>query len=103
MATNLELRQLFGGDDSSLLNRVEVGCIIAAEAIRKENAATENHANRLVWAKRAFTASRSVSNQMLMALLATNAAATVEQITGATDATINAAVAAAVNLFADGS
>lgn len=100
MATYTELRNLFGND--SLRNKIEVAVIVAAEAIRTEDGGTANHANRLIWAKRAFENPISVSTQMLMALLAANAGATVAQITGASDATIQTLVNAAVNVFADG-
>ena len=101
MATYTELRDLFS--NSVLLNRIQVGCLIAAEAIRTEDGATENHANRLVWAKEVFTSPKVASEQMLMAVLAANSAATVEQITGSTDETLQTKINAAVNMFADGS
>lgn len=100
MATYVELRQLFGND--ALRNKIEVAVIIAAEAIRTEDAGTANHANRLIWAKQAFENPTSVAVKMMMALLAANAAATVAAITGATDAVIQGLVNAAVNVFADG-
>lgn len=101
MATYNELRQLFSHGD--LHNRVEVACIVAAEAIRGESDVTENHANRLKWAQNAFNNPRDVADKILMSVLAANKAATVAGITGASDAVLQAAVDAAVNLFADGS
>jgi hypothetical protein len=101
MATYLELRQLYGNGD--LLNRIEVAAIIAADAVRVEDAGTTNHANRLLWAKATFTSSRSVAEQMLKALLAANKDLTVAQLTGATDASLQTAVNNAVNIFATGS
>ena len=100
MASYMELRNLFSSD---IKNKVEVACIVAAEAIRSEDPATTNHANRLLWAKAAFANPGGMSNQMLMALLAANKDATVAQITGASDAAIQAKVDAAVDVFADGS
>ena len=100
MATYLDLRGLFGHGD--LRNKIEVACIIAAEAIRVEDPATANHANRLVWAKRAFTSPGAIRDEMLMALLAANSAAEVAAITGATDVVIQTKVNAAVDVFADG-
>jgi len=100
MATYTELRQLYSSDD--LKNKIGVACIVAAEAIRNEPPATENHANRLLWAKRAFQSPGSIREHMLMTLLAANKDLTVSQITGASDAAIQAKVDAAVNLFADG-
>lgn len=101
MATYNELRQLFSHGD--LHNRVEVACVIAAEAIRNESDQTANHANRLKWAQTAFENPRGVADKILMSLLAANKAAAVGSITGASDATVQSAVDAAVNLFADGS
>lgn len=100
MATYDELRALFS--HNVLRNRIEVACIVAAEAIRTEEAGTTNHANRLLWAKQAFEQPRPVSERMLMALLAANRDADVAAITGATDVQIQAQVDAAVDLFADG-
>ena len=101
MATYMELKGLFSHSD--LQDKVEVACIVAAETIRAEDAGTDNHANRLAWAKRAFTSPTAVRDEMLMALLAANKDATVAQITEATDAAIQAKVDAAVDVFADGS
>lgn len=101
MATYSELRSLFGHDD--LRNKIEVAVIVAAEAIRNEDGGTANHANRLLWAKAAFVSPRSVAERMLMCLLAANKTQAVGTITGASDATVQTAVDAAVNIFADGS
>ena len=101
MASYSELRQLFA--DGDLKNKLDVACIIAAETIRTEDAGTTNHANRLLWAKAAFSSPRSVSEQMLMALLAANKDVTVASIQAATDAAIQTKVDAAVDVFADGS
>jgi len=101
MAAYTELYDLF--NDSALRNKVTVACLVAAETIRNEDGATENHANRLLWAKQAWQSPKSVGEQMLMATLAGNKDLTVQQITGATDAAIQTKVDAAVNVFADGS
>ncbi len=101
MATYVELRQLFS--DGNLKNRIEVAVIVAAEAIRIEDIGTTNHVNRVLWAKAAFERPNAIRDQMLMALLAANKDATVANITGATDAAIQAKVDAAVDVFVDGS
>lgn len=100
MATYIELRQIFGNGD--LLNRIEVACIVAASTIQSEDAGTANHANRVLWAASVFSGSRPWAEKMLMALLAANKAASVQDITGATDATLQTLVDATVNLFATG-
>jgi len=101
MATYMELRTLFGNCD--LGNRLEVAIIVAAEAIRVEDDATPNHANRLVWARQAFANTATIRAQMLKALLAGNKALTVAQLTGTSDEAMQTAVDTYVNLFADGS
>lgn len=101
MATYQELGQLF--TDDALRNRVEVACIIAAETIRTEDAGVTNHVNRLIWAKRAFQAPKSIRDEMLRALLAANKDETVAGIQGVTDVALQALVDEAVNVFADGS
>ncbi len=101
MATYQELRDLF--THGELRNKIEVACIVAAEAIRVEDAGTENHVNRLVWARAAFSNPNSIRDQMLMALLASNKDTAVAAITGVSDAALQTLVDAAVNMFADGS
>ena len=101
MATYMELSVLFNHSD--LQDKVRVACIVAAETIRAEDAGTANHANRLKWARRAFSSPGSVRDDMLMALLAANKDQTVAQITSATDVLIQSKVDAAVDVFADGS
>lgn len=101
MATYDELRGLF--THGPLRNKVEVACIIAAEAVRTEDVGVANHVNRLVWAKRVFENPGAVRDHMLMALLATNKDLAVAAITDATDAAIQTQVDAAIDVFADGS
>lgn len=87
-------------EDSILRQKVTVACIIAAEAIRVENPATQNHSERLVWAKDVLENPVEEAQRMLYAVLAANSGATTNQIQTATDATVQTAVNAAVNLFA---
>ena len=101
MANYDELRQLFGNGE--LLNRIEVACIITAEAIRGEDVAAPEHANRLLWAKQAFINPNAIRERMLMALLAANKDAAVSVIMSVPDETIQSLVDDTVNLFADGS
>ena len=98
MATYTELYDLRA--NSALKNKIAVACILAAEAIRTEAAATPNNANRLVWAKAVFADPDREAGRMLMAVLAQNSGFTVAQITGATDASIQTAVNNGVNVFA---
>ena len=101
MATYLELRSLFRHGE--LRNRIEVACIITAEAIRVEDANTPNHDNRLIWAKAAFNSTTSIRDGMLKALLAANKDEDVATITGVADSALQTLVNAIVNMFADGS
>jgi hypothetical protein len=98
------LQELFDLRSNTLLrNRVAAACDIAADAIRSEASATENHANRLIWAKMVLSQPFESAGAMLREVLAANAALTLAQITAASDAALQAAVNAAVNLFATGS
>jgi len=101
MATYTELRELFS--DSTLRNRVEVACVVAAETIRTEAPAVDNHANRLVWARAAFTNPSGIRDAMLKALLAANKDAEVTSIQAVSDAALQTLIDAAVDIFVDGS
>jgi hypothetical protein len=100
MATLYEIWTLL--EDPALRQKVSAACLIAAEAIRTESDQTANHANRLKWAKATLQSPVQAGQQMLRAVLAANVSATLAQITGASDATIQTAVNNAVNIFADG-
>jgi len=100
MATLAELSGLQRDVGSGLRDRVTMACLIVAESIRTESAGTANHANRLLWARSVFNDPATVGGAMVWAVLAQNAGATVAQITGATDGQVQAAVAAAVDVFA---
>lgn len=98
MATYKELFDLSSSDD--LRNKVQVACIIAAETVRAESEAVNNHANRLKWAKAVFENPASMAKTMLWAILAGNSSATVSQIVNASDSAIQTKVTAAIDLFA---
>lgn len=100
MATYVELYDV--QNENEILHRIVVATAIAAETIRTEDGGTPNHANRLLWAALAFGNPSAVSRQLLWAVLAANKDATVANITGATDAAIQANVDAVVDIFATG-
>ncbi len=100
MATYLELHNTQSNNE--LTRRVRTACVIAADTIRAEDGGTTNHANRMLWAANAFRSPEDEAGRMLWAVLAANKDTTVENITGATDAVLQAAVDAAVDLFATG-
>lgn len=100
MATLSELSTLL--NDGPLTDKCKAAGLIAANAIIAEVAGTPNHANRLKWAKKVFSDPVTQGTALLRAVLAANASATLTQINGASDATIQTAVNAAVDTLADG-
>ena len=97
MATYIELIGL--SQDSTLRQKIAVACVIAAENIRVEDVATANHVNRLAWAKTVWASPTATADKVIWTVLAQNKAATVAAMTGATDASIQTAVDAAVAAF----
>jgi hypothetical protein len=71
---------------------VTVACVVTAEKIRAGTAPFEvGHAKRSAhetWAQQALANPASVADSVFWAVLGANASATVEQITGASDAAI---------------
>lgn len=98
MAEYIELYNLRNND--VLMHKIAVAAVIAADVIRSEAGDTPNHANRLIWAKAAFSGPVVMSQHVLWALLAANKDASVETITSASDATIQTAVDNVVDVFA---
>ena len=87
--------ELSGGE----LQRVAIACVIQANAIRQETQGA-NLANRQQWARETLSEPAVKGRQMLWAALGANAGLTKEQIEGASDAALLAAVANAVDLVA---
>ena len=100
MATYQELFNLHS--NSELRNKIAVAICVAADDIRIEDGAVENHANRIIWAKQAFANPIGMADQMLTSIIISNRAAEVGAILGATDAAIQSAVDAVVDIFAQG-
>ena len=98
MATYLEL--LGASKDDALNQKMRFAVVMAAELIRTESGATNNHANRLLWAKQVYLNPEHVANQMIMAVLAQNASSPLAAILAASDATIQTAVNAAIDVLA---
>ena len=95
--------ELFGlRNNSALKNKVTSAVVIAAETVMNESAATDNHANRAIWAKAVFANPTAEANRMFWAVLAANNGAAVGAITGASDAAIQTNVDDHIDLFADG-
>ena len=99
MATYLELFSL--RNNSDLVNRVAVACVIAADEVRTEDPLTEYHTERLSWAAKAMNNPLREAKRMLWTLLASNSTIAINGILSASDSEIqtqvNAAVVAAGN------
>ena len=95
MATYQELKGLV--NDSDLQDKVEVATVIAANNLLSGTPSTADKA----WAAAVFASPRAEAQKALMAVLATNAAADVAAIQGATDALIQAGVDAVVPTLVD--
>lgn len=100
MATYAELHSLKNND--SLIERTRVACAVAADIIRTEDPGTPNHANRMTWAGQILANPDGIGKAMLWAVLVANRDSTTQQIIDATDAQVQTAVDAAVDLFATG-
>ena len=97
MATYAELFAL--SQSGSLRDRVSIACMIAAEKIRVEPVATINNAARRVWARRVLEVPEMTAMTALRAVLAQNAGSSVAVITAASDAVLQTAIDAAVDLL----
>lgn len=89
-------------NNATLLNKIAASVAVEADVIRLEDGATANHANRLLWAKEAFSTPLDMAKRMMPAIIAANRTATKAQIEGASDSSIQSAVSATVNIFATG-
>lgn len=98
MATYLELRDLVNNAD--LNNKVSVAIRVAVLSIADEATSTPGHADRFAWASKALGNSESLIGQVTWLVLVKNKAATVPQIQGATDASIQNNVNQVINLLA---
>ena len=100
MATYLELYTQ--RNQQQLLEKVTVAVVVAADAIRTEDAGTTNHANRVKWAKEALDNPVRMAERVIWLVLAANKTATMQQINDASDSAIQTAVNAVVNVLAQG-
>jgi hypothetical protein len=86
-------------ENDTLKLKVRSAVLVAADAIRSEAPATTNHVARVAWAKAAFSNPQATSATMMGAVLAQNVAATLAVVLAASDATIQTAVNAAVDVL----
>ena len=100
MATDLELFGL--STEGQLQKRVTVACAIVAHGVLSEGGEVPNHNNRLAWAARVQASPQAEAGRMIWPVLAANEGSTAEQIRTATSGQIQAAVSAAIDLFAQG-
>lgn len=100
MATYAEL--LKASTNEIIINKIRVAVVIAAELVRTEADTTPKHAERLAWAKNVYANPDGEAQRMVWAVLAQNKDATLTAIEGASDATVQSAVNAAINVFATG-
>jgi hypothetical protein len=100
MATFDEL--LVAARNTPLFDHVRVATVVAATDIMTEDPATDNHANRLLWAKQVFQNPDLAGTKMMYPVLAQNRAAPINSIINADDETVLAAVKNAINIFATG-
>jgi len=98
MATYSELLTL--SSNETLINKIRVAVVIAAETVRTEPINTPEHPNRLSWAKNVFSNPDGEARRMIWAVLAQNKTALASDILGASDEVVQGAVDAAVNVFA---
>jgi len=96
MATYIELRNLTSGttESDTLRNRVEAATTISVEAILADGVST---VDQLQWANAVLGSLTSESQKVFLLVIAKNKGATVEQITGADDATLQAQVDSITN------
>lgn len=101
MATYDELLTIATTGDV-LIRKMRVAAVIAAEKVRTEVDTTPNHANRLKWAKATFQNSEGAARDLLWIVLAQNKTASSAAILGATDALVQTAADAAIDVLAQG-
>lgn len=102
MATLAELGTLHSRQDNAvdaLVNKIKGAVLIKAESVRAEVPQPADYLNRLAWVRDAFVNPQRAADNIFGAILGANAGATVAQITGANDATIQGAVNEAVESF----
>ena len=98
MALYLDLSAILG--DASLTARCKIAGLVAADTVRQESSNTANHSFRLVWASKMLKQPDEEANRIVLAVVAQNASATVAQIIGASDSTLQTAVNGAIDLLA---
>ncbi len=97
MATYTELHDR--SHAAALINRIAIAVAVEAEVIRTEANSVMNHQLRLDWAKESLNDPHSMAERMIWAMLAQNKDKTPVEIDASTDAELQAAVSAAVDIL----
>jgi hypothetical protein len=98
MATLTEIQSLL--NDPVLRDKVRAAVVVTSKNVNFESAATENHAERLAWAKSVFSDPNGMAEKVVRYVVAAHSANTLAEIQGLSDAAIQADADACVNLFA---
>lgn len=94
MATFAEL--VTASANAGLVEKIKIATLVAADNIRLEGAGVAHHQARVRWAAKVFSDPETEATRMVWPVLIQNRAATLAQITGANDASVQTAVDAAV-------
>lgn len=100
MASFAEL--VTASSNATLVEKIKIATLVAADKIRLEASSVPDHQSRMRWALRVFSAADAETTKMIWPVLVQNRTFTASQIAGADDASVQAAVDAAVNLMASG-
>lgn len=98
MASYTELSTL--QNDRDLMRKIAVAIAIAADTVRQEGVGTDNHANRLVWAKNVLANPPGDSQKVLWGMIAANKDLSIADIEAATDTKIQTNVDNLIDLLA---
>lgn len=102
MATLAELSTIIN-EGGPFADKVKAACIKTAVNVAFEDVGTPNHANRLKLAKQFLVDPAGQYSRVLRYVIAANAASTLAEITGLSDANIQSHVDASLAILADGS
>ena len=100
MATFAEL--VTASTNTGLVEKIKIATLVAADNIRLEGAGVAHHLARVKWAARVFNDPETEATRMVWPVLIQNRTATLGQITGASDASVQTAVNAAVSVVIAG-
>lgn len=103
MASYIDLVPLIVGNNdqrTTLLNKISVAAVVAADMVRSENPSGINFDNRLTWAKKVFDDPQSVATTLLNVVLGANNDAGISAILNTSDEILFANVSGAIDTVA---